>query len=57
MEMKTRWLKRVSAWVLCLCLLGGVLLSGIVLPTKAQDAPPTAFTANFSDLALKVDTS
>ena len=57
MEMKTRWLKRVSAWVLCFCLLGGVLLSGIVLPTKAQDAPPTAFTANFSDLALKVDTS
>ena len=37
MEMKTRWLKRVSAWVLCFCLLGGVLLSGIVLPGCASD--------------------
>ena len=57
MEMKTRWLKRVSAWVLCFCLLGGVMLGGIVLPTKAQDAPATAFSVNFSDLAAKVDAS
>ena len=57
MEMKTRWLKRVSAWVLCFCLLGGVMLGCIVLPTKAQDAPATAFSVNFSDLAAKVDAS
>ena len=57
MEMKTRWLKRVSAWVLCFCLLGGVMLGGTVLPTKAEDASAAVFSVNFSDLAAKVAAS
>ena len=57
MELKTRWIKRASAWVLCFCLLGGVMLGGTVLPTKAEDASAAVFSVNFSDLAAKVDAS
>ena len=57
MELKTRWIKRASAWVLCFCLLGGVMLGGTVLPTKAEDASAAVFSVNFSDLAAKVAAS
>ena len=57
MELKTRWIKRASAWVLCFCLLGGVMLGGTVLPTKAEDASKAVFSVNFSDLAAKVAAS
>lgn len=47
-------MKRLGAVMLSLCMLCGLLLSGVILPTSAEPTTHKAFEADFSDLAALV---